>query len=64
MNKTIRPGLGMAFLCASLLATPARSQTPAPAQSLSLAASFQRSYNQMKRFITGQAERMPEADYA
>ncbi len=45
-------------------AVPLSAQVPAAPQQIGLAASFQRSYNQMKRFITTQAERMPEADYA
>lgn len=61
------------LLMLTLTAQTARAQAPAgpaaaapraAAQTLGLAASYQRSYAQMKRFITSQAERMPEADYA
>jgi len=39
------------------------AQTAQSAQQLGLAASYQRSYAQMKRFLQVQAERVPEADY-
>lgn len=54
-------------LVGAWIAVPAAAQTaaaPAVPPRLGIAASFQRSYNQMKRFITAQAERMPEAEYA
>jgi len=58
----LRPG---ALVLAVTLGTSATAagQLPAASPQLGLAASFQRSYNQMKRFITTQAERMPEGDY-
>jgi hypothetical protein len=51
-------------LAATLAASGhAAAQAPASAPQLGLAASLQRSYNQMKRFITTQAERIPEGGY-
>jgi hypothetical protein len=55
---------GATILAATLSASaPAAAQLPAASPQLGLAASLQRSYNQMKRFITTQAERMPEGEY-
>ncbi len=56
--------LGCLLTMIGWTATPAMAQVPPASAQLGVAASFQRSYNQMKRFITTQAERMPEGDYS
>lgn len=70
MTLDLKPVVLGALTVALLTSTPpAYAQAPAApvpttGATLGIAASYQRSYAQLKRFITSQAERMPEADYA
>jgi hypothetical protein len=47
-----------------LAATPAMAQPPPPGQPLTLTASLQRGYNNIKMNLTQSADKMPDADFA